>query len=314
MIVTWNSEREIAACLTALERVHSGPVVVVDNGSADGTVEVVRGFRGVELLVQGRNLGFAGGVNAGVGRLSTDFVLILNPDVEVQSGLERMCEAGSGGAAGGKLIGLDGKVQKGFLARRLPSEWSLAFEALGLNRLWPQNPVNRRWRMLEFDPEREQPVEQPPGGFFLVRRDVFLLLGGMDEAFWPVWFEDVDFCRRLRDAGYPITYCPKAVALHAGGRSVNQIYWANKELAWYGSLLRYATKHYGWLARRMVGLAVAAASVPRAITGILFRRQSLKELGVYVRVMLMAFWTLTIGRVDFRRFGQMNDRDHLKDA
>lgn len=314
VVVAWNSEAEIGGCLEALGRVHVGPVVVVDNASKDGTRAVVRGFAGVKLVESEKNLGFSGGVNRGVAELETEFVLILNPDLEVRSGLGAMCEAARGGAAGGKMLGEDGQVQRGFQARRLPRWESLAFEVLGLNRIFPENSVNQRWRCLDFDPEVQQVVEQPPGAFFLVRRDVFAQLGGMDEDFWPVWFEDVDFCQRLWQAGYRIEYCPEAVALHAGGRSIKQIYWANKELAWYGSLLRYATKHYGWLARRLVGLAVAAASVPRAITGILFRHQSFTELGVYAVVMRMACGTFTNGRVDIRRLGQMDDRDHLRDA
>ncbi len=73
---------------------------------------------------------------------------------------------------------------------------------LGLNRLWPGNPVNRRYRCLDLDLEAAADVEQPAGAFLLIRRDAWQALGGFDEGFHPIWFEDVDFLKRARDAGY----------------------------------------------------------------------------------------------------------------
>ncbi len=113
--------------------------------------------------------------------------------------------------------------RRGFTIRRFPTPLTLWFELCGFNRLWPSNPVNRRYRYLDRDLEQAGPVEQPAGAFLMFRRDVWERLGGFDEGFYPVWFEDVDFCRRAADAGYRIEYVPQVEAEHLGGHSVGQI-------------------------------------------------------------------------------------------
>lgn len=312
VIVTWNSEEDIAECIAAAKKAGVAETIVVDNGSKDRTRDIVAATDGVKLLYFPENLGFAGGVNRGVAALSTEYALILNPDCLVQVGLEQMAEAAREGAAGGMLLGANGELQTGFAVRRLPTPWTLIFEVLGLNRLFPGNPVNRFYRCADFDATRTQVVEQPPGAFFMVRKDIFEKLSGMDEAFWPVWFEDVDFCLRLRQAGHKIVYCPAAKAKHRGGGSIEKILWPFRELAWYGSLLRYATQHFGWLSGRLVCLAVAAASVPRALTGIIYRRQGVRALGVYADVFCLAWVSLVLDRVDHRRLSRhVEGAEHL---
>ena len=304
VIVTWNSAEDIAECIRAARNSGIEKIVVVDNGSSDHTRKIVAMIEGVRLLEFAENLGFAGGVNQGVAALDTDYVLILNPDCFVVSGISAMKRAAQGGAAGGMLLGEDGQLQQGFAVRRLPTAATLMFEVLGINRIFAGNPVNRRYRCADFDAALEQPVEQPPAAIFLVKKEVFVALNGMDETYWPVWFEDVDFCARLLAAGYRITYSPEAKATHRGGSSVKKIFWPFKELAWYGSLLRYSIQHFGWLFSRLVVLAVAAASVPRALTGIIFRRQGVRTLGVYADVLRLAWTSLVHNRVDIRRFSR----------
>ena len=86
---------------------------------------------------------------------------------------------------------------------------------LGLNRIWPGNPVNRRYRTAS--PNRLVDVEQPAGAFLMVRRSAWSALGGFDENFFPIWFEDVDFCKRLHDAGLKIVFLPGCGRPPSGG-------------------------------------------------------------------------------------------------
>jgi GT2 family glycosyltransferase len=141
----------------------------------------------------------------------------------------------------------------------------LAFEVLAINRIWPGNPVNRWYRCLDVDPLQPQVVEQPAGACFLFRRVDWERLGGFDEGFYPVWFEDVDFCKRLSLAGGTIWFCPSVRALHFGGHSVQKIELGCRQRVWYGSLLRYAAKHFRPLSRRFLAATVALAIVPRIL-------------------------------------------------
>ena len=125
------------------------------------------------------------------------------------------------------------------MVRRFPTPAALILEALLLNRVWPNNPVNRRYRALDLKIDAPAPVEQPAGAFLMVRRAVWEELGGFDEGFYPLWFEDVDFCRRAANRGYLLYYVPAAVAKHTGAHSIPQLTVEMRRFYWYGSLLRF---------------------------------------------------------------------------
>lgn len=198
-IVTYNSATEIGSCLDAAIAT-GAEVVVIDNGSHDGTIsEVAR--RGVRLIANPDNRGFAAAVNQGFCALDCPYILLLNPDAAILSSLDPLCDAcqlPNAAGAGGLLLGAGGLPQTGFMVRRLPTPAALIMEALLLNRVWPNNPVNRRYRALDLKIDTPAPVEQPAGAFLMLRRAVWKELGGFDEGFYPLWFEDVDFCRARR--------------------------------------------------------------------------------------------------------------------
>lgn len=284
VVVTYNSADVVGPCLEACLRIAGAEVVVVDNASTDDSVKRIKSFSNVKLLANSINRGFAGAVNQGFSALDSPAVLILNPDAVPLSGVERLEQAvlgGNVGAATGRLIGSDGLDQNGFNVRALPTVWTLAFEVLGLNRLWPANPVNRRYRIRA--PEKGGEVEQPAGAFLMIRRSAWAAIGGFDESFYPIWFEDVDFCVRLKNSGYKILFVPEAIARHQGAHSASRLSWEARQVFWYGSLLRYASKHLNSGARRVVGLAVILACFPRAFAAML-RLGVLRPVSVYSRV------------------------------
>ena len=297
VIVTYNSQEVIGGCLDACLRFAGIRVVVVDNRSQDGTLDQVRRRPGIRLVANSKNRGFAAACNQGIAMLDTRFVLLLNPDTFLVSGLQSLVDAaGQAGvaAAGGRLINDDGTTQTGFHVRGFPTVWTLSFEALGLNRLWPGNPVNRAYRYEISDLEQSD-VDQPAGAFLMIRKAAWEVIGGFDEGFYPVWFEDVDFCKRLHMKGLRIVYVPSAVARHQGGHSAEKLTWTSRQLYWYGSLLRYAAKHFSASSRFVVSLAVALACIPRAIAGVLLHR-SLTPVSVYSKVMQLAARSLFGGR------------------
>ncbi|HYM12220.1 MAG TPA: glycosyltransferase family 2 protein [Bryobacterales bacterium] len=267
VVVTHNSAAEIDACLESLQNV--AEIVVVDNGSADQTCRLAgQHRRGVRLIANPENRGFAAAANQGVRATASPLVLFLNPDAAVAGGLQPLAEQledRAVGAAAGRLVDAAGRTQVGFNIRAFPTPAALALEALLVNRAWPGNPVNRRYRRLDLDYSRAQDVEQPAGAFLMVRRDVLEAVGGWDERFFPLWFEDVDLCRRVRQAGYRIRYEPAAVARHRGAHSLARISLEQRQIYWYGSLLSYTDKHFAPLGRTAVRAAVLAGAWLRMV-------------------------------------------------
>jgi N-acetylglucosaminyl-diphospho-decaprenol L-rhamnosyltransferase len=287
VIVTYNSGAVIGTCLDAA-RLTGAEIVVVDNASTDATVaEAAR--RGVRLIANSANLGFAAAVNQAFAVLDCPYILLLNPDAFLGSSLEPLreaCDLPRAAGAGGRLVDPDGRLQAGFVVRKLPSPAALILEALLLNRIWPDNPINREYRGLRLDYSALQPVEQPAGAFLMIRRAVWVELGGFDERFWPLWFEDVDFCRRAADRGYLLYYVPEAVAKHTGAHSIPALTVEMRRIYWYCSLLRYSAKHFRPAGVRAVSLAVIAGSCVRAVleSALAGSRRPLAAYGKVVRL------------------------------
>ncbi len=296
VIVTYNSAGMIERCLKSCGEL---PVVVVDNASRDATCELVRRHTFARLIANASNDGFAGAVNQGVAALDTQLVLLLNPDTELKTSIEKLetacLEAGTGLAAG-QLTDEHGRPQQGFTLRRFPKPSTLMCEVLGINRLVPVNSLNRSYRCFDQDLTLAAEAEQPPGAFLMFRREVWQRLGGFDTQFYPLWFEDVDFCKRACDLGLKIQYVPQVTAFHEGGHSIAGLDWECREAYWYVSLLRYASKHFRLRDFRWVSAAVVLGSLFRTAIGVMTRR-SLRPIRVYARIGRLAGRSLISGRV-----------------
>jgi hypothetical protein len=300
IVVTYNSGAAIAACLEALAR-EDCEVIVVDNASADDTLARVEEFENrhpVRLLANRQNRGFGAAVTQGAKEANGDVLLFLNPDAIAETGavaaMSDCMTSTKADAVGGALLSSDGRPDRGFAFRRLPTLWPLAFEATLVNQIWPGNPVNRRYRCLDADYARQQEVEQPAGACLAVRRSAFEKLGGFDEQFFPVWFEDVDFCKRLRDQGSRIFYCPEARFRHGGAHSVGQLSFRDKQLFWYSNTLRYARKHFSKGQVFLLRLAIIKGMLLRSIGALFGARQA--RLGES----LSAYWAVAAHSFEHR--------------
>lgn len=322
--MTFNSEAVIGACLDSLTKMAPNmKAIVVDNASSDGTLDRVRERTHVHLIANRENRGFAAAVNQGIAASDADFLLLLNPDANLLTGVDALVAASRQfGLAAGKLVDLNvGEVgnlragrhpapfsmhatrrvdnplqvanlphmraQSGFTIRRFPTPVTLIFELFGINRLWASNPVNRSYRYLDRDLDQAGPVEQPAGAFLMTRRDVWERLQGFDETFHPVWFEDVDYCKRASILNYGIQYVPTVQATHVGGHSVNGITTSCRAIHWCVSLTRYAAKHFHSAGYRAVCLAVVLSSFPRMVARMIQDR-SLQSVATYRKIVLFA--------------------------
>ena len=290
VIVTYNSGTCIRACLQALIPFTQWKIVMVDNNSKDDTVRTARTLPlQMYTLINAHNVGFAGAVNQALKVAEGDLVVILNPDLIATAGsLDKLAQAlrtDTVGAAGG-LLSEDGRPQKGFTVRRFPTLGTMLAEVLLVNRIWRGNPWNVRYRCLDLDYQTAQEVEHPAGACLAVKREAWERIGGFDESFFPVWFEDVDFCRRLRSAGWKILYCPDAIFMHAGGHSVNKLRFRDRQSFWYRNLLRYFAKHHS---RWDLGLLRAGIAVGLLFRGLL-SLMGLRPAGTSVAETIGAYW------------------------
>lgn len=288
IVVTHNSAAVVGDCLDALNQVEE--VVLVDNNSQDKTVSYLRSNSRLLVIENKNNSGFAAGVNQGAHVATCPYVLILNPDAVLLDDIGPLLQhADKHGAAAGRLVNGDGTTQVGFTIRRFPTAWALIFEVLGVNAIWPTNPVNRSYRYLDRDPTASGRAEQPAGAFLLVRRDVFDRVHGFDEGYRPVWFEDVDFCRRVADIGYTFWYESGVRARHTGAHSVRGIDPRFRAGYWYGGLLRYAGKYLPRPQFRAVSMAVAVGAVLRMVVEPILKRsgKSIAAHGTIARLALL---------------------------
>lgn len=280
IVVTYNSAAAIGPCLEALAR-EDRDIVVVDNASEDDTLRRIEEFvvwHPVRLIANEQNRGFGAAVNQGVREASGDVFLILNPDAIAEPGsvtaLLQCVESTHAGTVGGALLENDGQPARGFAFRRIPTLAPLLCEILLLNQLWPGNPVNRRYRYLDADYKQQQEVEQPAGACLAVTRTAWESIGGFDEQFFPVWFEDVDLCKRLLDRGTNIFYCPAARFRHSGAHSVGQLSFRDKQVFWYTNMLRFARKHFSGRQVLILRLAIIKGMLLRSLAALLGARQA----------------------------------------
>jgi GT2 family glycosyltransferase len=270
-IVNWNSGPWLKTCLESLMSAGSTPeIVVVDNASQDDSLEAAETFRDrVHFIRNSVNRGFAAAVNQAFQSTSSPYVLLLNPDVQASpegiSRLEKVLETQPRAAAIGGYIG------EKYLPRNFPTIRSLLLENIfgkpNISALSGPGP---------------QRVDQPAAAALLVRRDAFEEIGGLDEQFYPAWYEDVDFCRRLAAKGWEIHFARDVQFPHKGGYSADAMGQAKFLNAYYGNQFRYAKKHFGaagalivrasiviGMALRMIGKPGEAAAYGKAALGAL---------------------------------------------
>jgi GT2 family glycosyltransferase len=294
LIVTYNSAEHLNACLESLLQ-YDLHAVVVDNASADGSAALAEAI-GAKVIRNQENRGFAAAMNQAASATESKYLLLVNPDIVLTANpsllLKSLLEH-SAAAATSDMRGVNGERQTTFHIRRLPTPWTLLFQSSGINALFPGNPVNRRYVDCSLEGPDPVWVEQPSGAFFLVSREWWDQLGGFDEEFFPLWFEDVDFCKRLKNAGGKIAFHSEAMVKHYGGHSVRGIGRAQRQLYWYGSLLRYACKHFASASTRLIAWVVFMRGLAESVVDSIrsFRSEAMRARIPQLKLALQVFVT-----------------------
>lgn len=259
IIVTYNSARDIVRVLDSLATAAAGltlRIIVVDNGSSDATVELVRGYPGVTCVAAGANLGYAGGINVGrnhAGEYSA--LLVLNPDVVLDRGaIREMVSALHDPAVGmiaPRLLGSEGQwfpslrrfpmlaraIGDGLLGSRLSRRPGVLSETI-----WQQEPYGQR-----------HPVDWATGAALLISAACDRVVGSWDERFF-LYSEETDYAVRARNAGFRMEYVPTARVFHDGGGSGQS---AALVALMALSRVRYVEKHGRWPIAYRAALVVA---------------------------------------------------------
>jgi hypothetical protein len=250
VIVNYKSRAALFECLGSLE-VDGGGIaretVVVDNESSDGTLAALeRGFPRVRTIANQENVGFARAVNQGITATTGDYVLLVNPDCFIERGslaamIGYLRSHPRTGVVGPRMIGRDGRLQ--YSARGFPDHLTFLFNRYSLlTRLFPRNPWTRRYLLSDWDHASVRPVDWLSGACLMVRRAAIDEVGPMDEAFF-MFNEDVDWCRRMKSAGWDIVYVPEAVVRHDIGASRRKVP-ARLVIERHRGMIHYFHKHH----------------------------------------------------------------------
>jgi N-acetylglucosaminyl-diphospho-decaprenol L-rhamnosyltransferase len=262
VVINYEAGPALRECVRSLlaDTSAGGPphVVVVDNGSSDGSAaEVARSLPAVTVLHPGENLGYARAANLGIAATHAAVVAVCNPDLEVTEGaavavVRRFASETDLGAVGPMIRNTDGTIYPS--ARSVPRvRDAIGHGLLGL--VWRTNPFTRRYRQLDADPSRPRDVDWVSGAAVWLRREALTTIGGWDERYF-MYVEDVDLCWQLRQQGWRVAYEPGAVITHVqGATTAKHPYRMIAEH--HRSLYRFASKR--WRGARRLGLPPAAA-------------------------------------------------------
>lgn len=268
--VTWNSEDRI---IDQMQSVISGcqnisyEQIVVDNNSSDQTVsEIKKRFPHVSLIENKTNAGFGAANNQGAAIAQGRYLLFLNPDMRVEEGsldaiVEWMDQHKDIGLASCKLTTADKNINADASPRRFPNVFDQCALILKLPHLFPS--LMNRYLMKDFDFEKEQEVDSVRGAFFLMKREVYEILGWAFDPRYYFWFEDVDTCREVKKMGFKVMYVPIISCVDYVGQSVKKrtSFWKQNQFT--KSMLIYFQKWepwYKWIwiaAVRPVGIILA---------------------------------------------------------
>ena len=262
VIVNWNVRDLLRNCLqsivvgSAVERCEVGilslnsrsmEVIVVDNGSADRSVEMLsREFPGVHVVVNEENMGFIRGCNQGMEASRGRYILLLNPDTEVlENALSVMVDYVEShprvAALGPQLLNPDGSIQSS--RRRFPTLATAFVESTILQQWFPRSRVLDRYYLKDQPDDVTQEVDWVAGACVLLRRGAIDQVGLLDESVF-MYSEELDWCQRAKSAGWDVVYLPIAQVIHFEGKSSEQAI-AARHIYFQRAKIHYFRKHHG---------------------------------------------------------------------
>lgn len=252
VIVSWNVKALLRECLRSIERGRGElgiQLIVVDSASTDGSAAMVADeFPWATLIQCPENVGFPRGNNLGIAKAHGRYILLLNPDTVVHGDaltvmVQCLNEYPDVGVVGGQLLNEDGTVQSS--RRRFPTLTTAFFESTWLQPWAPQKLLDHYY-VLDVPDDQTADVDWVMGACLMTRSDIVAQIGGLDEGYF-MYSEELDWCRRIKDAGWRVLYLPTAQITHYQGKSSEQVV-AQRHIYFNQAKLRYFRKYHGRLA------------------------------------------------------------------
>jgi len=254
VIVNWNSGSQLKECIDSIQKADKSQcslekIIVVDNASSDNSIALLsQNVQNLKIIQNDENLGFGKACNQGAFESKSEFILFLNPDMLVYETTFlnlfeyiKMNAKAEEAIYGVQLLDEEKNIQKS--CARFPTLWSFTVRSLGLNKL--NSKVFKSYTMEDWKHENTQNVNQVIGAFFMVKREIFEKLNGFDERYF-VYYEELDFSKRVHALGYKTLYVTESQAYHKGGGTSEQVK-AKRLFYNLRSRMIYAFKHFGVL-------------------------------------------------------------------
>lgn len=218
IVVNYNSKEETLNLIKSAERVRvfkDSEIIVVDNSEEENAFKNIN----IKYLTKNKNLGYGGGINLGAQFAEGEVLFFLNPDVEFIEPLDGILNLFDE-----RTVALCPLMvpHKNFQLRKLPDLFYFAYDFLGFNHFFPDFFITKRY-FYEPVPDKPFSVEQPAGAALLILKEKFIEIGKFDEDFWPLYFEDVDLCFRIKEKGYKIFCSPDLKVKHKIGYSAKNM-------------------------------------------------------------------------------------------
>ena len=266
IIVSWNVKDLLQRCLDSIFRHPASSiqfeVFIVDNASSDGSAGMVRErFPQVHLIENEENFGFAAANNQAIRRSRGRYILLLNPDTVVCDDalgtlMRFLDENPKVGAVGPKLVYPDGRLQHSAFA--FPTLPMAFFDFFPIHHRLINSRLNGRYPRRLYESGKPFPIDHPLGACLMVKREAIEQVGLLDEGFF-IYCEEIDWCMRIKKAGWQIYCVPQAEVVHYVAQSTQQFRDEMFVQLWRSRYLLFA-KHYGrfyrWAVRQIVRLGL----------------------------------------------------------
>ncbi len=280
IIVSYNSEKEIINCINSLlPQLNdiNGEILVIDNNSIDNTISLIKEIenKSFSIIQNSENLGYTIANNQGIKEAKGEYLLLLNPDTIVPNGvinnlLNEIKNNDAIGAIAPQLRFPDGRIQKS--CRRFPRRRDILYESIGLSKLFKNSKEFNYWKMGDFDHKITCLVDQPAGAALLIPKKIIEEIGSLDENF-PMFFSDVDLCKRIWDADYNVQYNTNSFITHEGGASVYRKrikMILSSHLSFWKYFNKHNTKIFEYVLNVLVGIFLLILIPLRILFNLLF--------------------------------------------